>query len=263
MDEMAAAAAVIAAGGALTGRIPPVAGDERVASLASTLNRMLERLDAAFQRERRFMSEASHELRTPITICRGYLEVLRPGAPPREIQEAIDVLLDELSRMGRIVEDITTLVRSEDPAFLRREEISLQRFLEEVAVKAAPLLENRLRLTAPPRPAAGLIDPQRLTQALMNLLQNAVLHGDDQGPIDLNVRAEHGAWRFEVCDRGAGLPPGEEENVFQAFHRADTTVPGSGLGLAIVRGIAEAHGGSVGVDNRPGDGATFWIEVPA
>src|SRR5713101_6086117 len=145
MDEMAAAAAVIAAGGALTGRIPPVAGDERVASLASTLNRMLERLDAAFQRERRFMSEASHELRTPITICRGYLEVLRPDAPAREIQEAIDVLLDELSRMGRIVEDITTLVRSEDPAFLRREEISLHRFLEEVAVKAAPLVDNRLR----------------------------------------------------------------------------------------------------------------------
>jgi len=164
--------------------------------------------------------------------------------------------------MGRIVEDITTLVRSEDPAFLRREEVSLHRFLEEVAVKAAPLVENRLRLSAPPRPASGWIDPQRLTQALMNLLQNAVLHGDDHGPIDLHVHAERGAWRFEVRDRGAGLPPGEEENIFRPFYRADTAAPGSGLGLAIVRGIAEAHGGSVGVDNRPGDGATFWIEVP-
>jgi len=263
MDQMAAAADVIAAGGALTGRIPPVAGDERVASLAATLNRMLERLDAAFQRERRFMSEASHELRTPITICRGYLEVLRPGAPAHEIQEAIDVLLDELSRMGRIVEDITTLVRSEDPAFLRREEISLHRFVEEVAVKAAPLVDKRLRLSVPPQPASGWIDPQRLTQALMNLLQNAVLHGDDLAPIDLNVRAENGAWRFEVCDRGAGLLPGEEENIFRPFYQTDTAAPGSGLGLAIVRGIAEAHGGSVGVDNRPGGGATFWIEVPA
>jgi signal transduction histidine kinase len=223
---------------------------------------MLERLEAAVRRERRFMSEASHELRTPITISRGYLEVLRPDAPAHEIRETVHVVVDELSRMGRIVDDITTLMRSEDPTFLRREEVQLDRFLDDVAMKAAPLVDGRLRLLPPQEGLAARIDPQRLTQALINLLQNAVVHTRGDGPIDLGVRVKRDVWRFEVADRGGGLPAGEEESVFRPFHRAGATVPGSGLGLAIVRGIAEAHGGAAGVDNRPGAGATFWIEVP-
>jgi signal transduction histidine kinase len=260
MEGMAAAAAAISAEGDLSGRIPKAGRNEPVAFLAETLNNMLDRLEASFERERTFMSEVSHELRTPITISRGYLEVLRADAPPEEIQETIDVLVDELSRMGRIVDDITTLVRSEDPAFLRREQVSLGHFVDQVAAKAAPLVGGRLRVMAPPRPAEVQVDPQRLTQALINLLQNAVAHGD--GPIELLVRRRHSAWRFEVSDQGVGLPAGEEENVFRPFHRAGSVAPGSGLGLAIVRGIAEAHEGSAGVENRPGKGATFWIEVP-
>jgi signal transduction histidine kinase len=263
MDEMAAAAAAIADAGDLAKRIPTVGPDEPVAFLAATLNRMLDRLEGAFERERRFLSEASHELRTPITICRGYLEVLRPDATQHEIGEAMDVVLDELNRMGRIVDDITTVVRSEDPQFLRREQVPLEAFLAEVAAKAAPLVNGRLRLSPHDGGTARLhVDPQRLTQALINLLHNAAVHGGSDGPIDLQVRAQEAGWRFSVSDRGPGLPPGEEENIFRPFRRGASSAPGTGLGLAIVRGIAEAHGGSAGVENRPGRGATFWIVVP-
>ena len=105
-------------------------------------------------------------------------------------------------------------------------------------------------------------DPQRLSQALINLLQNAALHAPGAEPVELRVVGRPGEWRFEVADRGGGIPPGEEERLFRPFNRA-SRAPGSGLGLAIVRGIAEAHGGRAGVDNRPGEGATFWITVPA
>jgi signal transduction histidine kinase len=105
-------------------------------------------------------------------------------------------------------------------------------------------------------------DPQRLTQALINLLQNAAVHGRGDRPVELRVAEGAGVWRFEVADRGGGVPSGEEERLFRPFDRA-SRAPGSGLGLAIVRGIAEAHGGRAGVDNRPGEGATFWITVPA
>jgi signal transduction histidine kinase len=263
MDEMATAAAQITAEGDLTARIPAVNPDEPSAHLATTLNQMLDRLEAAFIRERRFMSEASHELNTPITICRGYLEVLRPDASPQELNEAIDVLIDELSRMGRIVDDVTMLVRSEDPAFLLLEDVALDRFLEEVAAKAAPLLDRPLRVAAAPARATIHMDPQRLTQALINLIQNAAVHGPADSPVDLRAHERPGTWRFEVTDHGAGVPEGEEDSVFRPFHRLDATRPGSGLGLAIVRGIAEAHGGLAGVENHPGHGATFWVEVPA
>ena len=106
-------------------------------------------------------------------------------------------------------------------------------------------------------------DRQRIKQALINLLQNAALHARGDGPVELRAVGRRGAWRMEVADHGGGIPPGEEERLFRPFNRGRSTSPGSGLGLAIVRGIAEAHRGTAGVNNRPGDGATFWIEVPA
>lgn len=263
MEEMAAAAKLITAEGDLAARIPAVAPSEPAAELAATLNRMLDRIESAFLRERRFLGEASHELKTPITICRGYLEVLRPDAPRSEVSEAIDVAIDELGRMGRIVDDVTMLVRSEDPASLRREDVALDRLLDEVAAKAALLVDHRLRVSIPEVSATVRLDPQRLTQALINLVQNAAVHGPDGGKIGLHLRRGPDTWRFEVSDEGPGLPEGEEDNVFRPFHRLDASRPGSGLGLAIVRGIAEAHGGGAGVHNRPGEGLIFWIEVPA
>ena len=221
------------------------------------------RLRALDELRTTFMTAVSHELRTPITICRGHLEVMGRNPEPTELHETLDIVVDELTRMGRIVDDITTLVRVEDPAFLRPQTVALDRFVQDVAAKAVPLLNGRLRLGPLPSESTITIDPQRLTQALINLLHNAAVHTPASSPVDLRVRATRGGWLFEVEDRGQGIPPGSEEDLFRPFRRGSTAVPGTGLGLAIVRGVAEAHGGWAGVWNRPGFGATFWVEIPA
>jgi signal transduction histidine kinase len=262
VKDMATTADTIAAGGDLTRRIEVPERNDEVSALAATFNRMLGRLEGAFRREQRFIREASHELRTPMTICRGHLEVLGADPDPADVKEAIAVVVEELDRMGRIVEDMTTLARVEDPEFLRREPVRLEGFLRNVSRRAEPLLDGRLSVGPVPAGVEVRADPQRLTQALINLLQNAALHAPGDEPVELRVVDRPGEWRFEVVDRGGGIPPGEEDRLFRPFNRS-SRAPGSGLGLAIVRGIAEAHGGRAGVDNRPGEGATFWITVPA
>lgn len=250
-------------GGDLTRRIEEADGSDDVGRLGATFNRMLDRVDAAFQRERQFIREASHELATPITISRGHLEVLEADSAPEAVRAAIDVAIDELGRMGRIVEDLATLSMVEDPQFVLLEPLSLERFVTELAIKSAPIVDGRLQVGAVPEHASVQADPDRLMQAVLNLLQNAVLHTPGDRPIRLHLAEEVNAWRFEVSDKGGGIPAGEEETIFQPFARLDGSAPGTGLGLAIVRGIAEAHGGQAGVRNRPGEGATFWIRLPA
>lgn len=246
----------------LARRMPPLDETPVLASLSATLNRMLGRLEGAFQRERRFIRDASHELRTPVTVTRGYLEVLGPEPTGEELSEAVEVALDELDRMGRLITDLTTLAKVDDPGFLLPGQIRVSAFLDQIAAKAKPLLGERLTTTSPALDGVLAVDVQRLTQAVLNLLTNAALHTRAQSPVRLRAVAEPGAWRLEVDDSGGGLPEGSEEALFDAFRRVDEARPGSGLGLAIVKGIAEAHGGSAGADNRPGEGATFWIRVP-
>jgi signal transduction histidine kinase len=264
MAEMARVADEIAAGRQLDRRLPEQEPGEATGALAHTLNHMLDRVELAFARERRFLSEMSHELRTPITICRGSVEVVAPAPSRDEVAEMREVLLSELDRMSRLVEDMTTLARAENPGFLRPEEVDVERFLAEVTSSAKVLLNGRLQLEwAPADDGVVSVDPQRLKQALLNLLQNAALHGPATGPVVLGLDREKDAWRFEVRDGGADLSAEEMRRVFEPFARGRTAAPGSGLGLAIVRGIAEAHGGSAGVESEPGRGATFWIRVPA
>ena len=264
MAEMARVADEIAAGHELDRRLPEQEPDEATGTLARTLNGMLDRVEGALARERRFLSEMSHELRTPITICRGNVEVLEPTPNREEVAETREVLLSELDRMSRLVEDMTTLARAENPGFVRVEEVHVDRFLTEVTSLAKVLLNGRLQIER--NPSDDLVvraDPQRLTQALLNLLQNAALHGPSAGPVVLGLEREEAAWRFEIRDGGIDLSAEERRRVFEPFARGRTAAAGSGLGLAIVRGIAEAHGGSAGVDSQPGRGATFWIRVPA
>lgn len=260
---MAETADEIAASGDLTRRIEAPARADEVGQLASTFNRMLDRVEASFQREQRFIREASHELRTPITICRGHLEVL-PGDPSaEEIREAIAVVVEELGRMGRILEDMSTLARAEDPGFVRPQRVMVERFLGDVARSAEPLLGDRLVVAEVPAGAAMTCDPQRLSQAVLNLLQNAALHSAPGAPVHLGAQPDGTGWRITVSDEGGGVPEADMERIFRPFVRGESRAPGSGLGLAIVRGIAEAHGGRAGLDNRPGEGATFWVTVPS
>jgi signal transduction histidine kinase len=209
-----------------------------------------------------FLSAVSHELRTPLSICRGHLDVLGEQAAVDEVLAVRETLVDELDLMARLVEDLTTLARAGDGMLLKPEPLRLGDFTGSIVAMAEPILGDRLEVTAGPAGGTLWADPQRLTQALLNLLQNAAGHTRGEGLVRLRVRAGPDDWLFEVADEGGGLPPGEERVVFEPFQTGSSDTGRTGLGLSIVRGIAHAHGGDCGVVNRPGHGATFWIRVP-
>lgn len=239
----------------------PVVGRDEVADLSETFNDMLDRLDAAFSAQRRFLDDAGHELRTPITIVRGHLELL--GDDPRERKEAIALATDELDRMARLVADLLTLAKADRFDFLQREPVELGTLTDELAAKAAALGDRRWIVDA--RGEGSLhADRQRLTQAVMQLAENAVRHTRDGDEIGIGVVARPDSARIWVRDTGPGVTPGDETRIFERLVRGRGRPRGesSGLGLAIVQAIAEAHGGRVELSSTPGRGATFAIVLP-
>jgi signal transduction histidine kinase len=244
----------------LTRRIP-VRGRDEVAQLAATFNQMVERLERAFVSQRQFIDDAGHELRTPITIIRGHLELLEDD--PAERRETLALVVDELDRMGRIVGDLLLLAKREQPDFLDLATVEVGALTEELHAKASALAPREWVLE---RAGRGVIvaDRQRLTQAVVQLAQNAVRYGDEQEPIALGSVVADGQARFWVRDRGPGIPPEEQGQVFERFHRGSGPhrSEAAGLGLAIVKAIAEAHHGRVELASRPGAGATFTVVIP-
>jgi signal transduction histidine kinase len=238
-----------------------VDGDDEVAQLARTFNEMLERLEVAFETQRQFVDDAGHELRTPITVIRGQLELL--GDDPVERKATIDLVTDELDRMSRIVEDLLVLARSEQPDFIETHPIDLAEFLEELSVKASVLSGKEVSvITSAPGVFAG--DRQRLTQAVMNLTRNAFEHGPPGVEVGIGGRTDDTGTRIWVRDNGPGIPPEVQERLFERFYRGRQgrrTTQGAGLGLAIVRAIAEGHGGIVELESGQ-TGTTFVIALP-
>jgi signal transduction histidine kinase len=218
-----------------------------------------ERLRALDAMRESFLHSASHELRTPLTVCRGHLEV--SGMEGTDVRGAIAIVIDELDRMDRLVEDITALTRLEDPSALVREPMDVGDLLSAVAAKAVPLLGGRLGV-GPTTTGSAIVDRQRMTQALLNLLENAATHAGPAARVELRVTRDGEAWRFVVADDGIGLSEDDVPELFEPF-RHGTASRGTGLGLAIVRAIARAHGGDVGASPRQGGGAVFWMEIPA
>jgi two-component system, OmpR family, sensor kinase len=247
----------------LTRRIS-VEGDDEIAELARTFNGMLDRLQDAFASQRAFVSDAGHELRTPITIVRGHLELL--GDDPVERQETLDLVTDELDRMSRFVDELVLLARVERPDFLRLERVELGELMPELFAKTSALAERDWRLDDGRARGTLSADRQRLTQAVVNLAENAARHTGEQATITLGAALARGEARLWVDDTGPGVPVDEQERIFERFSRGPgggRDSSGSGLGLTIVRAIAEAHGGRVDLDSRPGSGARFTIVIPA
>jgi signal transduction histidine kinase len=245
----------------LTRRIA-VSGDDELARTARTFNAMLDRIEAAIASQRAFVSDAGHELRTPITVIRGHLELL--GEDPEERRETLALVDDELDRMSRLVEDLLTLAKAERRDFLRYEEVDLDLFTEELLAKAEKLAPRRWTVEAL---GTGRItaDRQRLTQAVMNLAANAAQHTAPGDPIALGSAMRNGGADFWVRDEGPGIPAADQERIFERFARAGDgrrRSDGAGLGLAIVDAIADAHGGRVRLRSSPGAGATFTVHVP-
>src|SRR5918999_2422687 len=241
-------------------RIPQQGSDE-IAQLAATFNDMLERLERAFSIQRRFLDDAGHELRTPITIVRGHLEFL--DEEPEERDQTITLLLDELDRMGRIVDDLLLLAQAHEPDFLQLDLVNVEALTTELETKATALGRRSWRVDASGR---GIIvaDRQRLTQAIVQLAHNAVQHTEEGAEIGLGSAVSPGEARFWVRDRGAGISPSDHERIFERFVRGSdgARAGGAGLGLAIVRAIAVARPGRVELASSPGSGAAFTIVVP-
>ncbi|MDQ8701446.1 histidine kinase dimerization/phospho-acceptor domain-containing protein [Streptomyces sp. LHD-70] len=250
----------------LTQRIP-VQGRDDVAALAETFNAMLDRLERAFAAQREFVDDAGHELRTPITIVRGHLELM--GDDPAEREETVRLVTDELDRMSRIVEDLLLLAKAERPDFVTPAPVQLAELTADVFVKARTLGERDWQL---PEVADGEaeLDAQRITQAMVQLAQNAVQHTTAGQTIRIGSRLSGRRVELYVADSGPGVQPQDAEVIFERFRRgtarrgARTT--GAGLGLSIVRAIAEGHRGGVRLAARgPGDtdaGATFVLDLP-
>jgi len=225
--------------------LPVPRGGDEISRLALTLNDMLSRLQAAFEHERRFVADASHELRTPLALLRTELELaLRRPRPPEELRDALESALEETERLSRLADDLLLIARSEEgPLPIRRETINANQLLASVAQRfeARAVQAGRL-LTVRPTAARATVDPQRIAQALDNLVENALTYGE--GDVVVSAIEWDDSIELHVVDHGAGFPRPFLERAFDRFSRADDARGrgGAGLGLSIVRLVAEAHG---------------------
>ncbi|WP_248277869.1 ATP-binding protein [Brasilonema sp. UFV-L1] len=245
----------------LTRRIPVYRFDE-IGELTIRFNEMLDRLQTAFTSQREFINDVGHELRTPITIIRGHLELM--GDDPKEQQETLLLVTDELDRMSRFVDDLLLLAKAQQPNFLHLELVDVALLTEELFAKAKALAPRNWCLDTK---GTGRIvaDHQRLTQAVMNLAQNATQHTEVNNTIALGSSLQNGTACFWVRDTGEGIPLTDQQRIFERFARGENSYrrsDGTGLGLAIVRAISQAHGGRVKLVSRPGEGATFTLIIP-
>ena len=251
----------------LSARIP-VEGDDEVAELSATFNAMMARLEGGFAAQRAFLDDVAHELRTPITIIQGHLDVL--GDDPTERAETTAIVTDELVRMNRYVDDLLTLAQAERPDFLRPKPVELAGLLDSIMAKV-PGLGFRRWVVDERATTTAVLDEQRIVQAVLNLAANAVRHSDDASEIGIGMAAVEGdanqprLVRIWVRDNGTGVDPHVLGDLFDRHIRSagSRTEGGIGLGLSIVDAIAVAHGGRVTVRSEVGVGATFVIEVPA
>lgn len=246
----------------LTRRIA-VQGDDELAELGRAFNAMLDRLEAAFGSQRAFVNDASHELRTPITIVRGHLELM--GDDRAERRETVALVMDELDRMSRFVDDLLLLARAERADFLAPERLELGELVRELEAKARGLADRDWRHERPAGAIELTADRQRLTQAVMSLADNAVRHTAAGDRIAIGASADGDFARLWVEDEGPGIAAEDRERIFERFARGrpgPRRSDGAGLGLSIVRAIAEAHGGSVELESAPGRGARFILVLP-
>jgi two-component system, OmpR family, sensor kinase len=269
LRRMAAIATKVDAGD-LHPRIHDVGGrGDEVLVLADAFNHMLDRLTDAFASQRAFVADASHELRTPLTVIRGQLEVLASQHSPSgaEVRRVDGLVQAEIARIGRLVDDLLVLAKAEQTEFLRVQSIELAPFVQELWDGVSLLAARRFELGPIPR-GTLTADPDRLAQALRNLLGNAIEHtAPEQGLVRLEVERRPGRRvRFTVSDDGPGIPPDQRERVFDRFHRTDAARDrasgGTGLGLAIVQAIVAAHGGLVRAGESAEGGARIELELP-
>ena len=249
-------------------RVPVTQDDSDVGQLAVNFNGMLSRIEAAFVQQRQFLDDAAHELRTPLTILHGNLELMDEH-DPHDAAETRDLMLDEISRMNRLVDDLLMLARSRRPDFVRPASFEVSAFLDDAFARISALSGQR-RWRVDSRCEGLLVaDRERLMQAVIQLAANAVKFSAEDDTIAIGAswgELDDGGRRLQlwVRDTGAGIDVKDQARIFERFGRASAgrTVEGSGLGLAIVEAIARGHGGRVALRSSLGAGSQFTLLLP-
>lgn len=275
VDRMTRAAEQIAAGD-LSERVPEPERMDELGRLAATFNVMIARLQAAFERQKQFTSDASHELRTPLAVMRGDIEItLRRERSGEEYKRALTSNLEEIMRLSRLVEDLLMLARGDTGRIeLRCEPVDLNDICRRMAEYIAPLADQRAQtLIYEPSPGAETApvlvsaDLLRIKQLLLNLLDNAIKYTERRGRVALRLKAEEHVAVITVADTGRGIPPEDLPHIFERFFRrsaktADRTAAGFGLGLSIVKWIVDSHGGRIEAKSEVGKGTEFIVRLP-
>jgi two-component system OmpR family sensor kinase len=249
----------------LTQRIKVVGRDD-LAELTMTVNAMLDRVENAMVSQRQLLDDVGHELRTPVTIVQGHLELMDP-LDPEDVNQSRDIALAELDRMSFLINDLVTLANSNRVDFVQPAATNIGTLLDDLLDKARPLGDRVWRIGHRVEATAD-VDPQRITQAMLQLCSNAVKFSADGSTITMgtNITTDAGneVLRFWVRDEGVGIAVADQERIFERFGRGHNSkrTEGSGLGLNIVSAIAGAHQGSIGVSSDVGVGSTFVIEIP-
>jgi signal transduction histidine kinase len=248
-------------------RLPLAGALEPIASLGQSLNRMLDRLESAYQHVGQFSAEAAHELRTPLAIVRGELELIQRSAElPQQFRAAFAAVLQEAVRLAHIVESLSTLARM--GSFWGKQAhlpVDLQELASETVEQMRLLAEDKavtLRCTAG---GAAMVmgDRNRLKQVLVNLVDNAVKFTPPGGRVTVSSASSATSAVVTVADSGIGIAAEHHPRIFERSYRVDNaTCPGAGLGLAIVKSICLAHGGVISLTSAPGAGSSFRVELP-
>jgi heavy metal sensor kinase len=255
----------------LNERLVKSGANDELDRLADTLNDMLARLESAFTEMRQFTADASHELQTPLTILRGEIEVaLRTRRNPEEYEQVLKSALEEVDRISRLVEGLLLLARS-DSGVLRLDMVPVDLVTEgeDVLARLTPMARARgvnIGLGGI-QPVDVMADAVHVRRLLFNLVDNAIKYTPAGGTVRLSI-GRTGPWSFIMIeDTGIGIPPDEQEKIFQRFYRSPEDRSGmhggSGLGLSLVKSIVDAHGGKIEVKSTPGEGSTFTVFLPA
>jgi signal transduction histidine kinase len=255
----------------LAQRLPESSGSDEVGTLVTTFNRLLTRLQSAFETQRRFVADSSHELRTPLTVIKSNLHLLRQTNDRTERAELLNITEGEVSRLNRMVDDLLYMAQMQAGHDLKPilRPVELDSVLLDVFARARPLalLKHQKLALIHEDIAATMGDRDQLQHLLLNLLDNAMKYTGEGGLITLGLWSEEGWARVEVSDNGRGIAEEDLPLIFERFFRTDdarqTQRSGSGLGLAIVKSIAEAHGGKIEVYSRLHEGTTFrlWLRL--
>lgn len=244
---------------------------EEFERLAHVFNAMLDRLHRVFEGQRQFVADAAHEIQTPLTVIKGTIEVaLHKSRSADEYRDALVTNLGQVERLSTLTRSLLTLAQfAGDRPPVKLVPLSLEPLMQELVKELTLLAEDRkVRLTLETHPVPLVLgDAGRLTQLLINLLDNALAHTPPEGEVTLRLRPENGQVVVEVDDTGPGIAPEHLPHLFERFYRGDLARDresgGAGLGLAIVNEIAEAHGGTVRAESTVGKGSVFTLTLPS